>query len=87
MAVQCLGQRRIPGIKSLNEELAANTQRNLSKKGVDWQFTTNNRINNPAAEQRGCCSKKVLDSGLIPLKTPQRLPRVASSWVLNPRHE
>jgi len=41
MAAQCLGQRRIPGIKFLNEELAAwHTQRNESQKGVDWQFTT-----------------------------------------------
>ena len=39
MAVQCLGQRRIPCIKSLNEELAAwHTQRNLSQKGVDRQL-------------------------------------------------
>ena len=43
MAVQCLGQRRIPGINSLNEELTAwHTQRNLSQKGVDWHFTTKN---------------------------------------------
>jgi hypothetical protein len=41
MAAQCLGQRRIPGIKSLNMELAAwHTQRNESQKGVDWQFKT-----------------------------------------------
>ena len=41
MAAQCLGQRRIPGIKSLNEELLAwHTQRNESQKGVDWQFKT-----------------------------------------------
>ena len=40
MAARCLGQRRILGIKSLNEELAAwHTQRNQSQKGVDWQFT------------------------------------------------
>jgi len=40
MAAQCLGGRRIPGIASLNEELAAwHTQRNRSQKGVDWQFT------------------------------------------------
>jgi len=40
MAAQCLGQRRIPGLKTLNEELAAwHTQRNQSQKGVDWQFT------------------------------------------------
>lgn len=42
MTAQCLGNRRIPGIKSLNAELAAwHTQRNQSQKGVDWQFTTN----------------------------------------------
>jgi len=41
MAAQCLGQRRIPGIKSLNQELSAwHTQRNVSQKGVDWQFKT-----------------------------------------------
>jgi len=40
MAAQCLGNRRIPGIMSLNAELAAwHTQRNQSQKGVDWQFT------------------------------------------------
>jgi hypothetical protein len=40
MAAQCLGQRRIPCLKTLNEELAAwHTQRNQSQKGVDWQFT------------------------------------------------
>jgi len=40
MAAQCLGNRRIPGIMSMNEELAAwHTQRNQSQKGVDWQFT------------------------------------------------
>jgi len=43
MAAQCLGQRRIPGLKSLNEELAAwHTRRNQSQKGVDWQFTAPN---------------------------------------------
>jgi hypothetical protein len=40
MATQCLGQRRIPGLMSLNEELVAwHTRRNQSQKGVDWQFT------------------------------------------------
>jgi hypothetical protein len=40
MAAQCLGQRRIPDLRSLNEELAAwHTLRNQSQKGVDWQFT------------------------------------------------
>ena len=43
MAAQCLGQRRIPGIKSLNEELLIwHTQRNQSQKGVNWQFTAKN---------------------------------------------
>jgi len=41
MAAQCLGQRRIPGLMSMNEELAAwHTQRNQSQKGVDWHFST-----------------------------------------------
>ena len=41
MASQCLGTRRIPGIKSLNAELAAwCTKRNQSQRGVDWHFTT-----------------------------------------------
>jgi hypothetical protein len=41
MAVQCLGNRYISDIKTLNEELAAwHTQRNQSQKGVDWQFST-----------------------------------------------
>jgi hypothetical protein len=45
MAAQCLGNRRIPDIKTLNKELAAwHTQRNQSQKGVDWQF--------PAADAR-----------------------------------
>jgi hypothetical protein len=40
MTAQCLGQRRIPGLMSMNEELAAwHTQRNQSQKGVNWQFT------------------------------------------------
>jgi len=40
MAAQCLGQRRIPGLLTMNAELAAwHTQRNQSQKGVDWQFT------------------------------------------------
>jgi hypothetical protein len=39
MAKQCLGERRIPDIAILNEELAAwRTQRNSSQKGVNWQF-------------------------------------------------
>jgi hypothetical protein len=41
MATQCLGERRIPDIETLNMELAVwHTQRNQSKKGVDWQFKT-----------------------------------------------
>jgi hypothetical protein len=40
MAAQCLGNRRIPGLMTLNTELSAwHTQRNHSQKGVDWQFT------------------------------------------------
>jgi hypothetical protein len=41
MTAQCLGQRRIPGLRTMNAELDAwHTQRNQSQKGVDWQFTT-----------------------------------------------
>jgi hypothetical protein len=41
LAAQCLGDRRIPDINTLNEELSAwHTRRNQSQKGVDWQFTT-----------------------------------------------
>jgi len=41
MAAQCLGWRRIPDLAALNAELAAwHAQRNLSQKGVDWQFKT-----------------------------------------------
>jgi hypothetical protein len=40
LATQCLGDRRIPDMATLNEELAAwYTRRNQSQKGVDWQFT------------------------------------------------
>jgi hypothetical protein len=40
LAAQCLGDRRIPTIEALNEELSAwNTRRNETQKGVDWQFT------------------------------------------------
>ena len=40
IAAQCLGQRRIPCLKTMNEELAAwHTQRNQAQKGVDRQFT------------------------------------------------
>ena len=38
---QCPGNRRIPTIEALNKELAAwENQRNASKKGVGWHFTT-----------------------------------------------
>jgi len=41
MAAQCLGERRIPDLATMNAELAAwHTQRNKKQKGVDWQFTT-----------------------------------------------
>jgi hypothetical protein len=40
MAAQCLGNRRIPDLITLNEELAAwHIQRNKNQKGVDWRFT------------------------------------------------
>jgi len=40
LATQCLGERRIPDMATLNGELAAwHTRRNQSQKGVDWQFT------------------------------------------------
>jgi hypothetical protein len=41
LAIQCLGDRRIPSIEALNKELLAwETKRNSTQKGVDWQFTT-----------------------------------------------
>ena len=41
LAAQCLGDRRIHDIRVLNDELSAwHTNRNISQKGVDWQFTT-----------------------------------------------
>jgi hypothetical protein len=41
LAAQCLGDRRIGDIATLNTELSAwDTQRNRKQKGVDWQFTT-----------------------------------------------
>jgi hypothetical protein len=41
LAAQCLGSRRIADIELLNLELKAwHTRRNLTQKGVDWQFTT-----------------------------------------------
>jgi len=40
MAAQCLGQRRIPDLITMNAELSAwYTKRNQLQKGVDWQFT------------------------------------------------
>jgi hypothetical protein len=40
LAAQCLGDRRIPSIEALNNELTAwETQRNNNQKGVDWHFT------------------------------------------------
>jgi len=40
LAVQCLGERRIHNIESLNTELNVwHTLRNHNQKGVDWQFT------------------------------------------------
>ena len=41
LAVQCLGKRRIPDIDILNTEMSVwHSERNVSPKGVDWQFTT-----------------------------------------------
>jgi hypothetical protein len=41
MAAQCLGERRIPDMVTLNEEVTAwHIRRNQSEKGVNWQFTT-----------------------------------------------
>jgi len=41
MAAQCLGNRRIPDLITINSELAAwYTRRNRTQKGVDWHFTT-----------------------------------------------
>jgi len=41
LSAQCLGDRRIRDIGSLNAELSSwRTQRNASCKGVDWRFTT-----------------------------------------------
>ena len=42
LTIQCLADRRIPSIAELNENLMVwHTTRNLSQKGVDWHFTTN----------------------------------------------
>jgi hypothetical protein len=41
LSIQCLGDRRIPPIEALNNELVAwHTYRNANQKGVDWQFKT-----------------------------------------------
>lgn len=40
LAIQCLGNQRIPSIDKLNEELRAwEIDRNMRQKGVNWQFT------------------------------------------------
>ena len=42
LAAQCLGDRRIADIDTLNAELAAwHMGRNQTQKGIDWRFTTN----------------------------------------------
>jgi len=42
LTIQCLADRRIPSIAELNDNLTVwHTNRNLTQKGVDWQFTTN----------------------------------------------
>jgi hypothetical protein len=42
LATECLGQRRIDNIDTLNAELAAwHIDRNAKCKSVDWHFTTN----------------------------------------------
>lgn len=41
MAAQCLGERRIGDMETLNRELSAwHSGRNLKQKGVDWRFRT-----------------------------------------------
>ena len=41
LSAQCLGDRRIADIETLNTELSAwHIRRNHTQKGVDWQFTT-----------------------------------------------
>jgi hypothetical protein len=41
MAAQCLGDRRIPDMETLNKNLSVwHTSRNNAQRGVDWQFTT-----------------------------------------------
>ena len=40
MAAQCLGKRRIPGLKTMNAELAIwYKQRNQTQRGVTWHFS------------------------------------------------
>jgi len=40
MSIQCLGKNRIPSIDKLNETLSAwHIRRNVSQKGVHWQFS------------------------------------------------
>jgi hypothetical protein len=41
LAAQCLGDKRIADIDTLNAELSAwHTRRNQTQKGIDWHFTT-----------------------------------------------
>jgi hypothetical protein len=41
LAAECLGDKRISSIESVNKELAVwETRRNARQKGVDWHFTT-----------------------------------------------
>jgi len=41
LAAQCLGDRRISSIETLNKELSAwEVKRNADQRGVDWHFTT-----------------------------------------------
>jgi len=40
LSIQCLAEKRIPSIDSLNEDLSAwYNNRNASQKSVDWHFT------------------------------------------------
>jgi len=42
LTIQCLDDRRIPTIESLNKDLTAwHTTRTIAQKGVDWHFTSN----------------------------------------------
>jgi hypothetical protein len=41
LSIQCLGDRRIPSIDALNNELSAwHSNRNALQKGVDWHFNS-----------------------------------------------